>query len=121
MYQKRISSVIRGYHVYDKIWTATVGEVLECVREPSNVIDRYAVAVTKNQIVVGHLPKKISRVCSLFLRRGGTIQCEVTGNRQRSRDLIQGGLEIPCVLIFSSEKKAELKKAKKLLLQLLDL
>ena len=27
--------------------------------------------------IVGHLPRKISKVCSLFLRRGGSISCEM--------------------------------------------
>ena len=34
--------------------------------EPTNTIDQYAVAVIRSGLVVGHLPKKISRVCSLF-------------------------------------------------------
>ena len=34
-----------GYHVYQRIWTAAVGEVLHCEREPTNSQDRYAVAV----------------------------------------------------------------------------
>ena len=54
----------------------------------------------KDGTVVGHIPKKISSVCSLYLRRGGSIICRVTGSRRYSEDLIQGGLEIPCVLIF---------------------
>ena len=36
---------VRGYHVYQRIWTAAVGEVLHCEREPTNSRDRYAVAV----------------------------------------------------------------------------
>ena len=50
--------------------------------------------------MVGHLPKKTSSTYSLFIRKGGTIDCEVTPdpNRKYSRDLPQGGLEIPCVL-----------------------
>ena len=43
---------------------------------------------------VGHLPKKISKVCLLLLRRGGIVRCEVTGGRSYSNDLPQGGLEI---------------------------
>jgi len=31
-----------------------------CEREPFNHINRYAVAVLKNDIIVGHLPKKFS-------------------------------------------------------------
>ena len=36
---------VRGYHVYQRIWMAAVGEVLHCEREPTNSRDRYAVAV----------------------------------------------------------------------------
>ena len=56
--------------------------------------------------VVGHVPRKISAICSLFLRRGGRIQCEVTGTRQYSRDIPQGGLEIPCRYIFEKAVKS---------------
>ena len=40
-------SKIRGYHIYQEIWTATVGEILECCREAGNLIDPYAVAVVR--------------------------------------------------------------------------
>ena len=39
---------MRGYHVYNDIWEAAVGETLVCVREPRNAHDRYAVAVEKD-------------------------------------------------------------------------
>ena len=32
---------VRGYHVYQRIWTAAVGEVLHCEREPTNIRDRF--------------------------------------------------------------------------------
>ena len=102
-------SCIRGYHVYQRVWTDPyVGETLDCRREPTNVVDRYAVSVIRSEVVVGHLPKKISKLCSLFLRRGGSISCEVTG-RRRSTDLIQGGLEIPCLLILKGNRRDLLK------------
>ena len=65
-----------------------------CQRERGNFRDHYAVAVIKDDVVVGHLPRKISRVSSLFIRRGGTIRCRVLGRRRYSSDLPQGGLEI---------------------------
>lgn len=105
---------VRGFHVYRDIWEAAEGEVLECGREPGNAKDRYAVAVKKDGTVIGHLPKKVSRVCSLFLRRGGNIQCTVTGRRRYSFDLPQGGLEIPCSVKFTA-KSSEVKKLKQLL------
>ena len=100
---------VRGYHVYKDTWNATIGEELECNPEAGNRADRYAVAVIKAGNIVGHVPKRISRYCSLFIRRGGTIRCLVTSGRQYSNDLPQGGLEIPCILKFTGQAK-EIKK-----------
>ena len=83
---------LRGYRVYQSIWDAAVGESIICRREPLNPQDRYAVAVIKDDVVVGHLPTKLSRICSLFLQRGGSITCVITGSRRYSADLTQGGL-----------------------------
>ena len=108
-----MSYCIRGYHVYGTVWNSTIGEFLYCERDRDNARDRYCVAVKKSDIVVGHLPRKISRMCSLFLGRGGNIHCVVTGVRRYSRDLPQGGLEIPCRIIFTGEPK-DIKKLVKL-------
>ena len=54
---------------------------------------------------MGDVPRKISATCSLFLRRNGLITARVTDSRQFSRDLPQGGLEVPCVLKFIGEVK----------------
>ena len=50
---------------------------LICVRDPFNSIDRYAVTVKNGDTVVEHLPKKISRLYSLFLmkRRKHCVHC----------------------------------------------
>ena len=107
---------VRGYHVYQEIWEAAVGEMLACERQPRNAADRYAVSVKKDGTIIGHLPRKVSRVCSLFLRRGGMIRCTVTGRRRYSGDLPQGGLEIPCILAFyNTTKPKELAIVKRLL------
>ena len=93
---------IRGYHVCKDVWDTSVGKYLKCRRELSNPKDRYTIAVLCHGTIVGHLPKKISLPCSLFIQRGGTILCRVTGRRHYSVDLLQGGLEIPyfCVQKF---------------------
>ena len=41
------------------IWEAAIGEELNCKREPSNSIDRYAVVVVSDT-VASHLPKKLA-------------------------------------------------------------
>ena len=85
--EKEVTCRVRGYRVYKDIWAAAIGEELVCGREPTNMADRYAVAVLKQETIIGHLPRKISKVCSLFLRRGGSIRCAVTGSRRHPSDL----------------------------------
>ena len=61
---------MRGYHVYKDIWTAVVGEEFPCKRETGNTFDPFAVAVMRGDtIVISHIPRKISSIWSLFLRR----------------------------------------------------
>ena len=60
-----------------------------CERVNSNTKDPYAVAVTRDSTVVGHVPRKLSATCALFLRTQGTIVCTVTGTRHFSDDLPQ--------------------------------
>ena len=69
--------------IYPRIfsWVAVDGEILKCERETSNRHDPFAVAIRKDGIMVGHVPQKISTICSLFLRRCGVIQCEITGRQ----------------------------------------
>ena len=114
MEEYEIACCVHGYYVYREIWEAAVGETLICEREPQNGKDRYAVAVKKNETIVGHLPRKISKLCSLFLRRGASITCIVTGRRRYSVDLPQGGLEIPCRLILKANSR-EIDKLKRLI------
>ena len=38
-------TAVRGYHVYQDIWTPTVSDQFDCRQEPKNEEDRYAVAV----------------------------------------------------------------------------
>ena len=112
-----MASCVRGYHVYKEIWEAVIGERLVCERQPENQRDRYAVAIKKNDgTILGHVPRKISKlpVCSLFLQRGGSIECIVSGRRRYSADLQQGGLEIPSKLIFKASSN-EVQKLKCLL------
>ena len=35
--EKEMACCVRGYHAYKDIWTAAIGEVLACSREPTNV------------------------------------------------------------------------------------
>ena len=46
-----------GYHVYKDIWATVAGEELPRQRKDGN---RAAVAVVRGEVIVGHVPKKIS-------------------------------------------------------------
>ena len=101
-----------GHHIYKEIWpNPNIGEQLHCKMEHGNIHDMYAVArvvaVTRDRedIVVGHLPRNISTPCHLFLRKGGNISCVVNGARRFFADLVQGGLEVPCRLVFQGSTR----------------
>ena len=49
-----------------------------------------------------------------FLCKGWIISCIINATRQYSADLIQGGLEVPCCLIFQGSPQ-DLDKMKKML------
>ena len=115
-----IQSCIRGYHIYKTVWTPYIGETLPCFQENTNGHDPFAVKISRqlsgeDQTTVGHLPRKISSVCSLFLKKGGLISATVCGSRRFSKDLVQGGLEIPCQLKFETADDTLMSKTGKLL------
>ena len=49
--------------------------------------------------------KQYLRFASYFLEENSTLTCQVTGARHYSINLPQGGLEIPCKLIFYGESR----------------
>ena len=49
-------SYIRGYHTYRDIWSSVVGKILLLKSEPDNLVDASAVAVWKEDKIVGHVP-----------------------------------------------------------------
>jgi len=79
-----IVSKVRGHHVYKDKWNAEedIGEELRCKREPGNWNDTHAVVVMKVDTIVGHVLRVISPICSIFIRRGGTMKCLITERRQ---------------------------------------
>ena len=119
MFSFTISSAVRGFHVYKAIWeNPAPGEELGCRREVGNSHDPLSVAVIKQiheeDTIIGHIPRRISALCNAFIRRGGTIQCTVDGSRRYSADLPQGGLEVPCKLLFQISTEELCKKTERM-------
>ena len=68
-----LESVIGGHHVYcmfKAICTPVSGELLEVMVEEGNSEDQYAVGIYKSTILVGHVPRELSRT---FISHGGSI------------------------------------------------
>ena len=91
-YGKLAVDVFCGYHHYKNVWSTVEGEMLQCVQEPRNTTNPYAVAVMKGNMVVGHVPRIISSACSLFLRKQGTISCTITGSKHSSKHMQNSSL-----------------------------
>ena len=66
-------STVRGHHVYKRMWTPLIGELLQTVAEAGNGHDRFAVAVEKDDDVVGHVPREISKVAWFFIQHGREV------------------------------------------------
>ena len=98
-------SFIRGYHVYQHIWTPFEGETYSCTCETGNEQDCNAVAVMYEDRVVGLIPLVISKCISLFLKLPGSfLETKVTGKR-----INRGGgygLQVPCKYCISGQEKA---------------
>ena len=101
MFQFSFNSAIRGFHVYKDIWENLVpGEELLCQREVGNSHNVLFVAVLKEigreNTVIGHVPRKISALCNIFIHQGGSNLCMVDSGRRYSADLPQGRLKVSC-------------------------
>lgn len=82
------------------IWNSPSPDHLFCQQDIGNPHDTYTVAIKGNVAgdgtvtTLGHVPRKISALCSIFVRHGGTIVCIINDAHCYSVDLPQSGLEI---------------------------
>ena len=97
-----IISNIKGYHVYKNVWTPTLQEQVYGEIEPHNPVDKYAVAVKKDEKVIGHLPLgengKFAKTIFYFLRADPYVKCNktVVGKAVNLGD--GDGMQVPCIL-----------------------
>ena len=74
-------SYIKGYHEYQKIWTPFLQEEISGETEPGNPVDKYVIAVKKNNAKVEHLPLgcsgKFAKTIFYFLCADEWSECKV--------------------------------------------
>ena len=70
------------------------------MHERNNAFDPFAIkTVNENLEVCGHLPREISRATKFLLDRGALVKATITSHKYRRSPLVQGGLEIPCMIL----------------------
>ena len=75
-----IPSTVRGHHIYKTIWTPRIGEELAVIMEENNNHDRH---VTRNDDIVGHLPRELATTLYIFLKCcGSQAMCVITDRRK---------------------------------------
>ena len=73
----------------------------ECLHEENNPYDVFFIKVCKSnnaQSAVGHLLMEILRITKFILYRSAKVQATVTGKHYHRSPLVQGGLEVPCLV-----------------------
>ena len=92
------TAVVRGFHYYRKFWKPKENEKLDYSNEEHNQFDWFAIkTVTSDGMIVGHLPREISRITKFFRDRGAVMQVELTSKHYRRYSLVKGGVEIACL------------------------
>ena len=93
------STAVCGSHYYKKYWDLVENKCLHCAPEKENTYDYFAIKMCqKDGKIVGHLPLEISRLTTYLLDRGARVTATLTSTPYYAYSLVQGGLEIPCLI-----------------------
>ena len=102
-----LETFIKGHHIYKNIWTPQLDELLEVSTEPDNPVDKFAVAVKKNQNIVGHLKKgktgRFAKALFYFLRSDPYSKCHAKVTWKRCNLGDGDGFQVPCILYISGQ------------------
>ena len=105
-------------HDYKNLWAPEIGQVLQCEMQSENPLDKYAVAVKLNDVVVGHLPLgrsgRFAKTIFYFLRADSENKCNARIIGKPFNRGTKKGVEVPCLLTFCG-KSAYLLRLKNVL------
>ena len=105
-----INTFVISYHVYKKNWTLSIGYELQRFIEPTDKLDKYAIAVKgKDGDVIGHLPLgksgKYAKTVFYFLKSDKNHHCKITVTGKATNAGDGRGMKVPCQLLFLAEEK----------------
>ena len=97
-----VKAAVRGFHYYKTVWQPSESEIFSCLFEEYNAHDIFPIKTCQaSGRIVGHLPRELSRITMFLLLRGATVIAKLCETHYRQSPLVQGGLEIPCVIIIA--------------------
>ena len=94
-----VEAIVRGYHVYQDIWTTVVGKKFPCKREAGNAVDPFAVAVMRGTTVQSSVMSREGShpfAPSFCEKKKGSTTCQVTGQTDRTHIEGQRSRVIEC-------------------------
>ena len=91
------TAAVQGLYIYRDIWLPYINETLKCLHELGNAYV-FAIKCIQGNMIVGNLPREISRPTKHVLDRGAIVTATITSEHYRKSSLFQGGLEIRCVI-----------------------
>ena len=96
----KFSAAVRVFHYYRSFRSPQPEQVLRCSHEVGNAFDMFAIKVCESSAdqTVGHLPMEISRITKFLIDRGADATAKLTSTNNRRSPLVQGGIEIPCLI-----------------------
>ena len=105
-----INAFIIGYHVYKKNWTPSIEDELQGFMEPTNKLDKYAVALKgKDGDVIDHFPLgksgKFAKTVFYFLKSDKNHHCKITVTGEATNDSDKLRMKVPCQLFFLAKEK----------------
>ena len=106
--KKELKSVVRGRHVYQSVWTSTVGEDLFTApdkRGEAFSYNEFAIGEYKNKMCslqVGHLLIKISSLSYHFLKKSSENKIIVKNTEKREKEI---GLVVPANFAYITKDK----------------
>ena len=70
LYEIWFETAVRGHNIYKNVWTPQRDKLLTCKKDDRSEaleLDKHAVGVYKNELLVGHVPIELSRLIFQFL------------------------------------------------------
>ena len=96
-------AAVRGFHVYNRFRQPKKNEVLICSNEVGNIHNIFAIKTCKEdengkEQNVGHLSIETSRFTKFLIDCGASVTATLSETYYCRSVLVQGGLEIPCIV-----------------------